>query len=376
MYLEDDRADTAIAELEAIKSARSKDIVRLDSARLHEWLFRGTGRGPELNNEVAQLAATLSDPWTRSSWSYLRGAAMVLNARYEDAIELLRETLQDLGEFGLAFAAPHVKWTLAAAELGLRHFARCDVQLRAVERTVGPGRDVYSQLNIRALRARMSLTQQEAAIARDLTKDDFDEIPSRAMYGEYLATRALTLAVLRDDCAASNAADAAELITRSGDVRVLSAAARAVIAVSNSEGDDAARRLLDAASTSGVWDGLICAVRSRPELLAQLVEFHEYRAELRDVLIRSNDARLARSAGLGANATVRSGRLTPREREVMEHVAQGKRNADIARSLFITIATVKRHLDRAYAKLGARSRTEATTRYAEMVNAEGDSASA
>jgi DNA-binding NarL/FixJ family response regulator len=60
----------------------------------------------------------------------------------------------------------------------------------------------------------------------------------------------------------------------------------------------------------------------------------------------------------------------------MEHVAQGKRNADIARSLFITIATVKRHLDRAYAKLGARSRTEATTRYAEMVNAEGDSASA
>ncbi len=44
----------------------------------------------------------------------------------------------------------------------------------------------------------MSLTQQEAAMLATY-KDDFDEIPSRAMYGEYLATRALTLAVLRDD---------------------------------------------------------------------------------------------------------------------------------------------------------------------------------
>ena len=56
----------------------------------------------------------------------------------------------------------------------------------------------------------------------------------------------------------------------------------------------------------------------------------------------------------------------------MEHVAQGKRNADVATSLFITVGTVKRHLDNAYRKLGARNRTEAIARYAEIVNAESD----
>jgi DNA-binding NarL/FixJ family response regulator len=106
--------------------------------------------------------------------------------------------------------------------------------------------------------------------------------------------------------------------------------------------------------------------------LVRLIEFAEYRFELQDVLARSNDARLARSVGLVAPTTSSEGRLTPREREVMEHVAQGKRNADIARSLFITVATVKRHLDRAYGKLGARTRIEATARYAEIVNAERD----
>ncbi len=58
----------------------------------------------------------------------------------------------------------------------------------------------------------------------------------------------------------------------------------------------------------------------------------------------------------------------------MEHVTQGKRNADIATSLFITVATVKRHLDRTYDKLGVRNRTEAIARYAEMVIAERESA--
>ena len=56
----------------------------------------------------------------------------------------------------------------------------------------------------------------------------------------------------------------------------------------------------------------------------------------------------------------------------MEHVTQGRRNADIAQSLFITVATVKRHLDSTYRKLGARSRTEAIARYAEIVYAESD----
>jgi DNA-binding CsgD family transcriptional regulator len=170
---------------------------------------------------------------------------------------------------------------------------------------------------------------------------------------------------------AISAAEAAEKLTRSGDVRVLGAAARAIVSLTDSDDDDdAAHRLLEIASNSGFWDGLVCAIRSWPALLPQLVDHPSYRAELQEVLIRSNDVRLARSVGLATHTAQLSGVLTPREREVIDHVAQGKRNADIATSLFITVATVKRHLDRAYHKLGARSRTEAIARYAEIVNAE------
>jgi DNA-binding NarL/FixJ family response regulator len=222
----------------------------------------------------------------------------------------------------------------------------------------------------------MALTQQQSATALELTKDDFGEATSRAMYGEYLATRALALAVIGHDAEAIDAASAADSITRSVDARVLAAAARSVVSLTDAgSADDAALRLLETASTSGAWDGLVCAVRSRPDLLVRLVEFAKFRFELQEVLARSNDGRLAKSAGLVAPTTSTAGRLTPREREVMEHVAQGKRNADIAKSLFITVATVKRHLDRAYDKLGARGRMEATARYAEIVIAERDESS-
>ena len=61
----------------------------------------------------------------------------------------------------------------------------------------------------------------------------------------------------------------------------------------------------------------------------------------------------------------------PREREIMEHVRQGQRNAEIAASRFIAVGTVKRHLDHVYDKLGARTRVEAIARYAEMDTADG-----
>ena len=51
--------------------------------------------------------------------------------------------------------------------------------------------------------------------------------------------------------------------------------------------------------------------------------------------------------------------LTQRELEVLNLVAQGMSNADIARRLFITTKTVKYHLTTIFGKLGVRNRTEA-----------------
>ena len=56
-----------------------------------------------------------------------------------------------------------------------------------------------------------------------------------------------------------------------------------------------------------------------------------------------------------------SERLTPRETEVLAGVARGLSNAAIGRELFITEATVKTYLLRAFAKLGVDDRTRAVT---------------
>jgi len=57
--------------------------------------------------------------------------------------------------------------------------------------------------------------------------------------------------------------------------------------------------------------------------------------------------------------------LSAREREVLELVAAGSTNLDIARKLWVTEQTVKFHLSNIYRKLGVANRTEAS-RYAHV----------
>ena len=55
--------------------------------------------------------------------------------------------------------------------------------------------------------------------------------------------------------------------------------------------------------------------------------------------------------------------LTPREAEVLKLIAAGQSNREIARSLYVSEATVKTHVNRIFAKTGSRDRVQAM-RYA------------
>jgi DNA-binding NarL/FixJ family response regulator len=73
-------------------------------------------------------------------------------------------------------------------------------------------------------------------------------------------------------------------------------------------------------------------------------------------------ARLRPASGAGGPAGP-GGRvaLSPREIEVLGMVGTGSTNAEIGRALFISEATVKTHLLRAFGKLGVSDRTAAVT---------------
>jgi LuxR family maltose regulon positive regulatory protein len=58
--------------------------------------------------------------------------------------------------------------------------------------------------------------------------------------------------------------------------------------------------------------------------------------------------------------------LSERELEVLGLIAAGKSNVEIASSLFVSLSTVKTHINNLYRKLGARSRTQAIARAREL----------
>ncbi len=58
--------------------------------------------------------------------------------------------------------------------------------------------------------------------------------------------------------------------------------------------------------------------------------------------------------------------LTPREVDVLRLVADGKTNAEIAQELFVSVGTVKVHVERIIDKLGVSDRTQAAVRAVEL----------
>ena len=68
----------------------------------------------------------------------------------------------------------------------------------------------------------------------------------------------------------------------------------------------------------------------------------------------------------GTSASSMANPLTPRETEVVIHIASGKTNRQIAQRLHLSLSTVKRHLERILSKLEVSDRTQAAVKAVEL----------
>ncbi len=105
--------------------------------------------------------------------------------------------------------------------------------------------------------------------------------------------------------------------------------------------------------------GFLLKDAPREQLLAAIRQAAAGEALLAPSVTRRLIERFVGAAPADPGLRGRIDSLSAREREVLALVAQGRSNAEIARALFIGDATVKTHVARMLAKLGARDRIQA-----------------
>jgi ATP/maltotriose-dependent transcriptional regulator MalT len=137
----------------------------------------------------------------------------------------------------------------------------------------------------------------------------------------------------------------------------------------------------EAESTARLSGAAATAAHGRPRVLPEVVAYKRAEAMARQRIgdhayqeaweagrrMRAEEARdevesvLTLAEGKGSRTTSdRDGaRLTPREREVLQLIAEGRSNPDIADALFISPRTAETHVTHILAKLGVTTRTEA-----------------
>jgi two-component system response regulator DesR len=101
----------------------------------------------------------------------------------------------------------------------------------------------------------------------------------------------------------------------------------------------------------GVWG--VCSVNSSLDELIAVV------ARVASLTVRPRASLLGRERSVTSRPR---GALSERELEVLELLAAGRSNAEIARALSISVGTVKRHIANLYSKLGVGSRVDAMRR--------------
>jgi DNA-binding CsgD family transcriptional regulator len=362
-------AQERLAELLDVDDGSAASDVRIALGRLLIGIRTGNLDGiAELMESTDHVVARLTEPHLISSFQFCHAFVAAIQGRYGQAHELARRCEQYAVDVRLPFVVPHAQIVRAMAELGLRHFARCSRILDRVERNTTASKDVLNQVEARLVRARLLLAQGLAEHAIESLADPPKRFPFEGEHGEYLATLALARACASDQRGALKLAREAGKAAQTVEVQSLTACTRAIVALrchaSDAEGEIG--KVAEIILRRGGVDSFVTAYRACPDLLFAMSRTPAYQDTLRTVTEQAHDWNLAKASKLATgNRRSESEPVTRREKEVLNLVAQGLTNKEIAQTLFISESTAKVHVRNILRKLGARTRTEAAIRAAE-----------
>jgi DNA-binding NarL/FixJ family response regulator len=129
-----------------------------------------------------------------------------------------------------------------------------------------------------------------------------------------------------------------------------------VIVLTTFDADELVLRALQAGAA-----GFLLKDSAPPDIVAAIQAVHAGDGSLSPAIARRLIALVAGDPDTAARqdqARLMLASLTPREHQVAAAIAQGHSNADIAAQLHMSLATVKAHVSRLLAKLGAENRVQ------------------
>jgi DNA-binding CsgD family transcriptional regulator len=327
------------------------------------WAIRFAGIG-DIDDWIARYECyrdVQADPRIHTSFLHHFAYAMACSAHYQKARAVIRQEAREARDYRLDFVGPLAHLQDALCLIGLRKHAKA-ARLLAHLHEIGLQRgEDFILIESKMLMARLALAMGNADRAEELTREVPERIEPRGAYGQYLAFRALAFACQGDSVAARASGDAARRATVTLEAHTVASLADAVVALAhNAASDNPLMTAWNAVTASGQYDLLVAAYRAQPAILRNLWARPEIRPTLRSLLYRAADSAAAEDLPRDSPTTpTMLERLTDREAEVLDLVADGMTNQEIAEKLYIGLSTVKVHVRHILEKLEVRSRTEA-----------------
>jgi len=362
-------AATLLADFTQRSGTTVDELLRIATGRFRlATLCGGIDQTIDHFRSLTHLAEHSHDPLIRSSFLNSNASLLVLAGHYEEALAAAETAMGFIRDASLDFALPFALLTAAASNLGLRLFRTCRTNLSLFERTTL--RSAFLICNMTAINARLRLATNQISEAVCLLDQTYSVAKTqRVTHAEHVAWWAFAEAV------AGNARDATTLLRRAEslsqriEVSTLVSWTKAVLASDKPSSRRTAEAAFQITVETGNIDAFVTAYRAHPRLLDLLTTDRAHRERIGTILSCARDHALAERVGLNLPSPLGPGRLkqlTRREREVLDLVSQGLTNKEIGRTLYITEGTVKVHVRKICRKLGARSRTEAAMRDAEL----------